>query len=128
MHPEQLDHAVSMANAILDPGVRLRLTTESVRALTGQKSIPVSLVHGDFVSDADVALIVDRSCVFVNHDWKAQVAPLFGGNTSAAMDLEPGDALAIILLHEVGHIQPAVLPNDPAIATLFDSLGSAKKE
>jgi len=128
VHPEQLDQAVSMANAILEPGVRLRLTTESIKPVTGQKSIPVSLVHGDFVSDADVALIVDRSCVFVNHDWKAQVAPLFGGNTSAAMDLEPGDALAIILLHEVGHIQPGGLPDNPAITALLDSLGSAKKE
>lgn len=128
VHPEQLGEAVTRANAILDPAGRLRLTTAAVKPVSGHKSIPVSLVSGNFVSDAEVALIADGSCIFVNRDWKAQLAPFFGKDTEGTMDLEPGDALAIILLHEVGHIQPAGLPDNPAIAELLDTLGSGKQE
>jgi hypothetical protein len=85
-------------------------------------------VSGSFVSDADVAVIADRKCIFVNRDWKSQLGPFFGKDTTGTMELEPGDALAIILLHEVGHIQPAGLPDNPAIATLLGSLGSGKQE
>ena len=67
-------------------------------------------------------------CIFVNRDWKAQLAPFFGKDTTGTMDLESGDALAIVLLHEVGHIQPAGLPDNPAIAALLDSLGPGKQE
>src|SRR5580704_14546420 len=63
VNPEQLDGAVSKANAILDPATRLRLTTGVVKPVSGQKSVPVSLVHGSFVSDADVAIIADGSCI-----------------------------------------------------------------
>jgi hypothetical protein len=128
VHPEQLDGAVSKANAILDPAGHLRLVTATVKPLSGQKSIPVSLVHGTFVSDADVAIIADGSCIFVNRDWKSQLAPFFGKDTTGTMDLEPDDALAIILLHEVGHIQPAALPDNQAISALVSSLGSGKQE
>ena len=128
VHPEQLDGAVSKANAILDPPARLRLTTSAVKPIFGQKSIPVSLVHGSFVSDADVAIIADGGCIFVNRDWRSQLAPFFGKETTGTMELEPGDALAIILLHEVGHIQPAAVPDNPAISALVASLGSGKQE
>jgi hypothetical protein len=128
VHPEQLDGAVSKANAILDPAGRLRLTTGAVMPVSGQKSVHVSLVYGTFVSDADVAIIADGSCIFVNRDWKSQLAPFFGKDTTGTMDLEPGDALVIILLHEVGHIQSAALPDNPAISALVASLGSGKQE
>jgi hypothetical protein len=103
VHPEQLDGAVTKANAILDPAGHFRLVTGAVKPASGQKSIPVSLVHGTFVSDADVAIVADGGCIFVNRDWKSQLSPFFGKDTTGTMDLDPGDALAIILLHEVGH-------------------------
>ena len=65
---------------------------------------------------------------FVNNDWKKQLAPFFGGDTQGDMDLEPMDALAIILLHEVGHIQKERLRQDSAVAALFATLGEAKRE
>lgn len=94
VHPEQLDRAVSRANAILDPAQGFCLTTATVKPVSGRKSIPVSLVHGTFVSDADVAVIADGGCVFLNRDWKAQLAPLFGTGTTGTMDLDTADALA----------------------------------
>src|SRR5579871_599842 len=128
VHPEQLDGAVTKANAILDPSGHFRLVTGALKPSSGQKSIPVSLVHGAFVSDADVAIVADGGCIFINRDWKNQLTPFFGKDTTGTMDLDPGDALAIILLHELGHIQPAKLPDNPAIFSLVASLGSGKQE
>ena len=128
VHPEQLDGAVSKANSILDPAGHFRLTTGTVKPFSARKSIPVSLVHGTFVSDADSAIVADGSCIFVNRDWKTQLAPLFGKDTTGTMDLDAADALAILLVHEVGHIQPAPLPNKPAINALVASLGYGKQE
>jgi hypothetical protein len=127
LHPEALDKAVTLADGILSGDGTFRLLTPRVTAGGGQP-ISVFQVHGSFVSDADVAMVAEDRCVFVNHDWKKQLAPFFGGDTQGAMDLEPADALAIILLHEVGHIPKQALPQDAAISTLLASLGEAKRE
>jgi hypothetical protein len=127
-HPKQLDGAVTRVNALLDPAGGFRLSIGTTKPASGQKSIPVSLVHGTFVSDADSAMIADGRCIFVNRDWKDEIGPLFGEDTAATMDLELSNALAIILLHEIGHIQPAALPDNAAITELVASLGSGKQK
>lgn len=127
VHPEALDKAVTLVNGILSGDGKFHLITPRVSAGAGQP-ISVFEVHGSFVADADVAMVAEGRCVFVSRNWRQQLAPFFGGGTQAAMDLEPPDALAIILLHEVGHIQKESLPQDAAIATLLASLGDTKRE
>ena len=128
VHPELLDNAVSRADAILDPALKSRLVTTSQTAEFGEETILVFDVHGSFVSDGDVAFIAGGRCVFVNRDWRDQLASLFGQDVTGTLDLEVTDALAIILLHEVGHIQGGGLPHSQPIATLLASLGPGKQE
>jgi hypothetical protein len=128
VHRELLQQAASRADAILDPALKSRLETTSRTPGPGEEAVPVFQVHGAFVSDGDVALIAGGRCLFVNPDWQGQLSPFFGKNTPGTLDLEPADALAIILLHEVGHIQKGGLPQSPPIDTLLASLGPGKQE
>jgi len=127
-HRALLARAITIVDSVVDDASARQLRPSWSDKQSG---IPVYLVGGEMLGATEYAFVPsDNTCIFVNDDRVDAALALFAGNPVGALAVRPEDALALMLLHESGHIAngdagsytPSVRVSlDELTATLNDS-------
>ena len=101
-HERVVQQAIALTNAILPREGPVHLREASDERSSGAE---VFLVRGDALGATEYVFVPagDR-CVFVNDDRLDAALRLFAGNPAGALAVPAEDALALMLLHECGHL------------------------
>ncbi|HEY4641740.1 MAG TPA: hypothetical protein VII75_10380 [Thermoanaerobaculia bacterium] len=100
-HRAVLQRAIAITNTILGPSavVTLRATDRERRGAT------VYLVRGAQLGDTEYCFVPQgESCVFVNDAAFDGAMHLFSGHAGSELSVPPEQLLALMLLHETGHL------------------------
>lgn len=97
--------AVLEANHIFDPALGIELSYRACGGPVTAHSIEVFVVASDSLPDSGFAVAPDQCRnIFLGDNTKHAVRDSFGTASSMTMDISTVNALALLLLHETGHI------------------------
>jgi hypothetical protein len=101
-HQAVVARAVEIANTILGPRAAVRLRTIEAEAEAGAT---VYLVRGPQLGRTEYCFVPEgESCVFVNDARFDDALRLFAGHAGSDFSVPPEHLLALMLLHEAGHL------------------------
>lgn len=122
-HRVALEQAVAIANTVLGPGAEPLRTREDEK-----RGAMVYLVRGGQLGDTEYCFVPEgEHCVFVNDAAFGGAMKLFAGHAGSELAVPPEHLLALMLLHEAGHLAhhdagsytpPAKLSLDDLTATM----------
>jgi hypothetical protein len=97
--------------------------------IAASQCVPVALVAGDLLSSKEPIFVPEGTkCVIVSNNWLSAAESSFTRDTAhGGFEVAPGAALALILLHELGHVDElASVESDPSMQALVRILGSRR--
>lgn len=98
-----VESAAEKANAILS-GTDVVAWASWRDRPAAKRPVPIFIIDDESLPEATVAFAPNRQeCLFITKRFVARFVELFGRDGVGTFDVEPDDALAIVLLHELGH-------------------------
>lgn len=100
-----VERAIRLANQVLDPNLGIQLQPQKNLA-SHPAAIPVYLVRSDTLGlgSNEIANSPGEGCILINADAIRRYTNQLKGYGNASLDLRLDESLALILLHETGHV------------------------
>lgn len=100
-----VDRAVAVVNYILDDNVGFKLVPNWKARPSGERSIPIYLVNIEPKGKYGISFVPrDDGCVFIDAGLIPEINDLFSNGFKGRSEIETHVLLAIVLLHESGHL------------------------
>jgi hypothetical protein len=102
-----IERAIAKADAVLGGTSGFAFSPGWLDRPSKTRKLPVYIVDASAVAATESAFAAGNAdCVFINSDINDRIGRMFGQATEGTFEVDPIDAIALILLHEAGHLTP----------------------